>query len=141
MKKIINGRRYDTESAREVGFASYSHPRDFQYWEETLYRKNTGEFFLYGRGGPASRYAESLGQSGWTGGAKIIPLNIEAAQKWAEEHMDADEYEKLFGVVEDDSKKTVTFSLTGAAIEKIARMAAEKGCSKSEVVERLLQGL
>lgn len=45
MKKIINGRRYDTDRAKEVGYDYYSNPGDFSYWRETLYRKNTGEFF------------------------------------------------------------------------------------------------
>ena len=140
MKKIINGRRYDTTSAKEVGYDYYSNPGDFSYWRETLYRKNTGEFFLHGEGGPNSRYAETVGLNEWSGGERIMPLSLEDAQKWAEEHLDADEYEEIFGATEDTSaKRTVTFSLTEATIEKIARIAAEKGCTKSEVIESLLK--
>ena len=139
MKKVINGRRYDTDAAKEMGSASFSNRRDFNYWAETLYRKNTGEFFLYGEGGPRSRYAEVVGQNEWSGGEKIIPLSLEAAQKWAEENLDAEGYEKIFGVIEEDSaKRTVTFSLTERTIELISRMAAEKGCTKSEVIETLV---
>ena len=139
MKKIINGRRYDTDTAKEVACDSYSNRSDFAYWKETLYRKNTGEFFLHGVGGPMSRYAESAGQNQWSGGQKIIPLTLEAAQKWAEEHLDAAEYEQIFGAVEESSeKRTVTFSLSEATIEKIARIATEKSISKSEVIERLI---
>lgn len=112
---------------------------DFGHWEETLYRKSTGEYFLHGEGGPASKYAESVGQNQWRGGEKIIPLSIEAAQKWAEENLDADEYEKIFGAVEEDSKRTATFSLSEKAIEEIARMAASEGISKSEVIEKLVR--
>ena len=140
MKKIINGRRYDTDTAKCMGGDYANCPRnDFNYWEETLYRKNTGEFFLHGEGGPASKYATSVGLNSWGGGERIMPLSLEAAQRWAEEHLDGDEYEKIFGVIEEDqTKRTVTFSLTEAAIEKIARMATEQNCSKSEVIERLL---
>lgn len=134
MKKIINGRRYDTETAKALGYDDYLYPSDFGYWAETLYRKNTGEFFLYGTGGPASKYAESIGMNQWSGGSKIIPLSVEAAQKWAEEHLSADEYEKIFGEVTEEEKRTATFSLPEDVIEMIKRGAAEKGVKLSEYV-------
>lgn len=139
MNKIINGKRYSTDSAKEMASDSYSNYTDFHYWSETLYRKNTGEYFLHGEGGPMSRYAENIGQNQWTGGEKIIPLTVEAAQKWAEEHLTADEYESIFGEVEETAtKRTVSLSLTESAIEKIKRGAAEAGVSMSEYVESLL---
>lgn len=140
MNKIINGKRYSTDSAKEMGYDSYSNPTDFAYWVETLYRKNTGEYFLHGEGGPMSRYAETIGQNQWTGGEKIMPLTVEAAQKWAEEHLTADEYESIFGEVEETAtKRTVSLSLTESAIEKIKRGAAEAGVSMSEYVEGLVK--
>lgn len=139
MKKIINGRRYDTDTAKEMGYYTYSNRTDFHFFEETLYRKNTGEFFLHGYGGVATKYAEAVGQNGWRAGERIMPMSLEEAQEWAEEHLDADEYEKIFGSVEEDqNKRTVTFSLTEATIEKIARLAVDQNCTKSEVIERLL---
>lgn len=140
MKKIINGKRYDTDTAKECGTAySKLGRRDFGYWEETLYQKRTGEFFLYGEGGPASRYAVSAGQNSWSGGEKIIPLSVENAMKWAEEHLEMEEYESIFGeIAEDESKKVVTYSLTTATIDKVKRIAAEQGISLSEVVERAI---
>ena len=106
MKKIIDGRKYDTETA--VALATYSDGkgwRDFSHFEETLYRKKTGEFFLHGSGGPMTKYSRSRGQNEWSGGDEIIPLKFEAARKWAEEHMDVEEYEEIFG--EGLSSKTV----------------------------------
>ena len=135
MKKIINGKRYDTDTAKMLASDSYSNRRDFGYWCETLYRKNTGEFFLHGEGGPMSRYAVTTGQNEWSGGEKIIPLTIESAKSWAEEHLDADQYEKIFGVVtEDGYKKTVTFSLPETIIEKIKHDASQSGMTMSDYV-------
>lgn len=135
MKKIIDGRRYDTDTAKEMGSDSFSNRRDFHYWMETLYRKNTGEFFLHGEGGPMSRYAVSEGQNGWSGGEKIIPLSLEAAKSWCEEHLDADAYEEIFGAVtEEGGKRTVTFSLPEAVIEKIKQRASEAGMTMSDYV-------
>ena len=140
MKKIIRGRRYDTETAKEIGSGSNGSRRDFGFWEETLYRKNTGEFFLHGEGGPASRYRESSGQNSWSGGEKIIPLSPEEARQWAEDHLDAETYEETFGVPEETTeKKVVTFSLALDVIEILKRTAAEKGVSISECLEEIVR--
>ena len=42
-------KKYDTETARAVAdYANNGNWRDFTHFEETLYQKKTGEFFLYG---------------------------------------------------------------------------------------------
>lgn len=136
MNKIINGKRYDTERAKQIAEHSEGYPRDFHHFTETLYRKKTGEYFIFGEGGPASRYAERIEQNTWSGGARIIPLSVESAKAWAEKYLDADEYESIFGAVdeEDDSKKIVTFSLPVSIIEEIRDKAAEQGITLSEYV-------
>lgn len=102
MKKIINGKKYDTETAKFLIRYSSSYPvNDFHFWEEELYVKKTGEFFLYGEGGPASKYSKSCGMNSWSGGKEIIPLTIEEAKKWVENYFDADDYEEIFGEVEE----------------------------------------
>lgn len=140
MKKIINGKRYDTEKARAIGSDFFSNRRDFNFWEETLYQKRTGEFFLHGEGGAASKYAESAGQNEWTGGSKLIPLSFEKAKKWAEDHLDADTYEAVFGEIEESTDRlTVTFSLPTDAIEILKRMAAQTGKAQSDIIADLLR--
>ena len=138
MKKIINGRRYDTDSAKELGSNSYSNRTDFNFWEETLYRKSTGEFFLYGEGGPASRYAQAVGQNSWSGGSRIMPMSTHEAKSWAEKNLSGDEYEKIFDVAED-SKKVVTFSLPEDVIEKIKREASSQNMTLSEYVAQVIR--
>ena len=101
MNMIINGKRYDTVTATPIGSTGYSHPWDSEYWSEELYRKKTGEFFLYGEGGPMSKYSRKIGQNEWSGGEEIRPLSLKEAQKWAEKYLDADEYEQVFGEVEE----------------------------------------
>lgn len=143
MKKIIKNKRYDTETAREIGYDRYNgSTSDFAYWCETLYCKRTGEYFIYGEGGPASKYAETAGQNEWCGGERIIPMNYENAREWAERHLDADDYEKEFGeVAEDDSTETVTISLPASTIAKIRRKAQEAGTSVSGIIGEMLAGL
>lgn len=140
MKKIIGGKKYDTETARFIGEDGFSNSRDFNHWSEELYQKRTGEFFLYGEGGPLSRYAEVTGQNEWSGGEKIIPLSYDSAREWAEEHLDADDYESVFGeITEDDSKRPLTVSIQTEVFEMLSRMSAESGKSKSEIVENALR--
>lgn len=139
MKKIINGKKYDTDTAKEVG--SWSNGlsyRDFGWCREQLYRKKTGEFFLFGEGGPASKYAERF-QNSRIEGEEIRPLPYEAAREWAEKHLDADEYEEIFGeVVEDDSRTVATLSLSVTALETAKRAAAKSDTSLSAYIEALI---
>ena len=140
MKKIINGKVYDTATAKELGSWSNGGTwRDFSHMEETLYRKKTGEFFLFGEGGPATKYAVTEGTNSWRGGERIMPLSFAEAKTWAEEHLDGDEYEDIFGAVtEDESRVQVCYSLSAAAVETIKRRAAELGISASAYIENLV---
>ena len=93
--------KYDTDTATFLGDFCYSDPGDFNYYEEELYQKRTGEFFIYGKGGPRSPYAKAIGQNSWTGSENIVPLTIADAMEWAEKNMDVDDYEDIFGEVEE----------------------------------------
>ena len=136
MKKIINGKLYDTDTAKRVGSIYHGEgPRDFRHYEETLYKKRTGEYFLHGEGGPMSRYAESVGQNQWSGGEKIIPLDYKAATEWAEENMDADDYQEEFGEVSEEGERvTLSISLDAAVADRIRKEAAEAGMTVSALI-------
>lgn len=140
MKKVIKNRVYDTATAVKV--AEYSSPGDwgdFGHYEERLYRKKVGEYFLHGEGGPMTRYAVSTGLNSWSGGEKIIPLDYAAAQEWAEEHLDEDEYERIFGaVVEDDRKQQITLMLFSSTAEKLRRESSKTGEPISDIIDRLV---
>lgn len=135
MKKIINGRLYNTETAKEVGEYSYGGPRDFDGYSETLYQKKTGEFFLFGEGGPNSKYSRQLSYNEIAGDARILPLTWEEARDWAERHLDDDEYEAVFGeIAEDDSTQIVTISLPSDVVAQAKREAAQSGKTFSAYV-------
>jgi predicted DNA binding CopG/RHH family protein len=139
MKKVINGKLYNTDTAKELGAYYHGEYSDFSHYSETLYRKKTGEYFLYGEGGPMSRYAETVGQNEWSGGEKIMPMGYAEAQKWAEKHLDGDEYQAIFGeIVEDATKQMVTISVSASKWEAAKREAAKQGINISEYIERLI---
>lgn len=141
MKKIINGRLYNTDTAKEVG--SYSNCLgygDFRFLNESLYRKKTGEFFLYGEGGPMTRYAVRDGDM-WAGGEDITPMSVESAKKWAEEYLSADEYEGIFGPVSEEDPKYKVFSanLTIEDYTKLKSMSESSGRSMSAILCELIE--
>ena len=98
MKKIIDGKLYDTETATRVGsFDSGGSCRDFSHFEESLYKTPGGAYFVAGSGGPMTGYARSDGQNSWTGSEDIRALTREEAFEWAQSHLDADETQAEFG--------------------------------------------
>ena len=141
MRKIINNKAYDTDTATWIGLSDNGYEYGtLCYSGETLYRKRTGEYFLHGEGGPLSRYAVQLGDNDWSGGERITPISYETARKWAEEHLPAEDYETEFGAVaEDDSQTNLTLSLRADTVDALRRAAAEDGVPMSTYVERLLR--
>ena len=87
MKKIINGKRYDTETARLVHhYHNGHHGDDFRNCAEDLYRTRSGKYFLHGEGGPMSEYAEPCGDTSIGWGSAITPLSDNEAHAWLEDH-------------------------------------------------------
>lgn len=101
MKKIINGKTYNTETAAKLG-SDYSSvgPNDFHYWYESLHQTKKGTYFLYGEGGAMSHYAKPCGTGSWGGGDNMRVLTRSQAMAWAEEHLAAERYIELFGEIE-----------------------------------------
>ena len=97
MKRIINGMVYNTDQAGEIGRYSYSHPGDFDYVSETLYKTANGAYFIAGEGGARSRYSRQVEQNTWSGGSEIRALYRDEAFEWAQSHLSADEIEAEFG--------------------------------------------
>lgn len=135
LKKIINRKLYNTGTARKVGCWDNSITDRLYRVTETLYQKQRGEFFLHGEGGPGSKYAKSTGEGSWADGEKIIPLSYDAAQAWAEEHLDADTYQAVFGQIEDDARTVrMLISMPASVAERVRREAAQAGMATSTYI-------
>ena len=120
MKKIINGKVYNTDTAKQIG---YDNDNPNGNWEETLYQKKTGEFFVQH-------------WDAWNGGC-INPISFKEAQKWLEEHGSADQYAEVFGEP-DESGEAVTLGLqvSAAAAAKLKQEAARLGIPQGKLLER-----
>ena len=96
MKKIIDGKMYNTETAEKIWHYDNGET-GFDWCEETLYQKKTGEFFIYGKGGARTIYAFYEGNQSYSGGNRVSPLTNEDAREWVENYCDKETYAKLFG--------------------------------------------
>lgn len=85
MKRVIDGRIYNTQTADEVcELVCHHYPGDFQFHETTLYRTPKGAYFLAGKGGPMSMWAQPEGNNGYSGGSGLRVIDAEEARGYAE---------------------------------------------------------
>lgn len=141
MKKVIRGRLYDTEKAVLVGeFYDEAMPEeDLSFYREELYRKRTGEYFLYGTGNAGSKYSVWRGSTA-SGTEKIVPMTYQQAQEWAEENLSPEEYEKEFGFPERNDDKTImSFNLKIGNIEKLKVISAKQDKPMSSIIDELIE--
>ena len=141
MKKIIDGALYNTETATRLGIWSNNlSDRDFNNCTEELYRTKSGKYFLYGEGGPNSKYGEWHGNSGGSG-EEIRSYSPAEAAEWAEEKLNADEYAELFGEPEEAAvgREALNISVPAEIKRRLEKMREESGRSISRIIEDLLK--
>lgn len=138
MKKVINKKLYNTETAERLG--KYEpNPNHSEFWFcETLYRTKSGNFFLHGDGNSASKYSRSCGQNEWCGDERILPLTYDEAQEWAEKHLDGDDYINIFGEPEESDDKALNVKISNVAYTKLKQTAAKQGITLAQAVEKLI---
>ena len=137
MYKVINGKKYNTDTAKLLGTwrAEFS-STDYKYFEEYLYRTKSGNFFIYGEGGPDSPYRQQIEYNTWTGGESIIPITFEQARKWAEDHLDGEDYEAIFGDTESDSDATLTIS--AGALKRLRQIQSQSGKTLKAIIDEMV---
>lgn len=130
MHKIINGKKYDTKTAQYISHWSNGRS-DGDYIGIDLYRKKTGEYFA------AKQFGEFVSDIFYT--EQLVPMEYGEAREWAESHLDPEEYEAEFGMVEDDGEAVaVTIRISKPAKAVLDRLAY--GSSQSAAIESLLMG-
>lgn len=141
MKKIINGALYNTETAQVLGtWTNGLYSNDFGYCAERLFQTKSGKYFLYGTGGANSKYGKWHGNSGGPG-EEIRPYTMKEAMEWAEEHLDGEDYIKIFGEPDEasDDRTVLSLSVAVPVKTKLDRMKSETGKSISAIVAELVE--
>lgn len=103
MRKVIDGKTYNTETAAEVCDISPTgvYSGDFRYEDTRLYKSPKGTFFIAGEGGPMSRWAQPEGQNGRRGGSGLYVIDTDEARSLCERHGSVDEFVAAFGEPEE----------------------------------------
>lgn len=136
MKKIINGKVYDTEKASFIARADHDNIKDAtgDTCKQALYRKKTGEFFVHLEG--TSITLHNIFQHDYRQGCGIYPLTYDQAAKWAENELEAEKWTEIFGDPEEDSEDvTLCIRVSAAAAAKLKREAAKNGITQSAQLE------
>jgi len=103
MRAVIEGKRYDTETATEVASIENGHNlSDFSYFTEELYITKRGNWFLAGWGNATSPYGTVSGNTRGSG-ERVTVLSPAEAQEWLEEHGKVDALEMYFGELIEDA--------------------------------------
>lgn len=84
MRKVIDGKVYNTETATKIGFTEYGTKGDYKYCHEALFKTPRGRFFLEYHGGALSRYAIDEGPHLVSGSSGIRLLTEPEALSWCE---------------------------------------------------------
>lgn len=128
MKKVIKGKVYDTDTAKQISYEGDTAHGTHREWENALFQKRTGEFFAYA----------------WTmsGGETIKPITADEARSWLEEHGTAEQYIAVFGdpgegdAATGDEVVTLGIRVSAAAAAKLKRAAAAEGTTQQELLTR-----
>lgn len=104
MKKTINGKTYNTDTAQWVGsWSNNCYANDLDFESATLYCTKKGAFFLHREGGAASSLRAPSALGGFCGGQKIVPLTREDAFKWCQENGVEDAIEQHFSDLSEEA--------------------------------------
>ena len=143
MRKVINGRTYNTETSKRIGsWDNGIYGSDFRNCEEDLYKNTKGAYFLVGSGGPMSKYSITHGNS-TSGTTELIPMTATEAQEWAESHLDVEDYEAEFGVQEEatsdlTTRERVNLTLDNEIVARLRKHSADTGIPMARIVDKAI---
>jgi hypothetical protein len=84
MKRVINGKVYDTDAAQLVAAGESPYDRgNFNWWQEKLYRTRKGTWLLSGKGHALSRWRTYNGNA-YGSGEGLEVLSADEALEWCE---------------------------------------------------------
>lgn len=135
MRKIINGKKCDTDTAIKLGYYTrdVSEPNGYA---ETLYRTKSGTFFIHGAGNKMSPYAGLSDSGELICGEQIRLISDDYAANWAKAHLSSDEYSNIFATYK--SSKQMFISVSPAAKTELDKLRASTGKSPSHIISEAI---
>lgn len=122
MKRVIKGKRYDTDKATLIGEHVAGEPGQEGYTRESLYKKRGGEYFVRVQG-PYTLDA-------------IVPLTHKEAEVWVKDNKGMALYYEEFKA---QGIKTINVSISLDVKRKLDIIANTMGLSRNKVIEDLIR--
>lgn len=143
MKTVIDNKLYDSEKARLIGETARDTDSDSRYLYERLYKKRTGEYFVYGEGGPDTLYGIEETDGTMSPGEGITPLTYDEARRWAQAGLPVKDYAREFGAIDlaDRAMTTMAVRVSMAGKEALDRKCSRTGKTRSDIVDEFLRSL
>lgn len=140
IKRIIDGRTYNTETATELaGWSSYDSGKDDDVRRgeigEVLYQTRHGAYFVVGY--DDNRYGEDQEELPLS----LKPLDPDEAQEWAEKRLPPEQVEALFGVMPEagDTEAKLTVRMPESLRLRLAAAAESQKQSLNAWIVRCLE--
>ena len=121
MKRVIKGKRYDTDKATLIGEHVAGEPGQEGYTRESLYKKRGGEYFVRVQG-PYTLDA-------------LVPLSVKEAGNWLMDNNGRAAYMEEF---ESQGLTTINVTMTLDCKRKLDRIANDNHIPRSRVVDTLI---
>lgn len=102
MKLTINAQVYDTQKALLVAKAANKGAGKLRSTVEKLYHSRNGNWFLHGKGGALTEYAQQ-GSKTINSGERITPITEDEALDWCELNLAQAAIERHFGHLIQDA--------------------------------------
>ena len=97
MKKIMNGKMYDTDTADLICANFFGETADPVWYTEALFHTKKGAYFLYCLGSASSPYGNQIGENSWEPGEILMAYTEDEAKSFVEKYGTTDEYIEAFG--------------------------------------------
>lgn len=148
MRKIINGRTYNTATSKLIGeWSNGLFTNDFNYCSEDLYKNSKGAYFIHYDGGAMSKYRKYSGPNSWGGDAGITPLTYDEAKEWTEQHLAPEDYTAEFGTPEEaapsdlTTRERVNLTLDSGIMTKLRKLSADTGVPMARMVDKAIMAM
>ena len=129
MKKVIKGKKLDTQTAKIVGTAMIDDDKDIV---ETLYRTKSATYFIH------NVYSKST-----TGklevGEDIYLVSADEAKMWAKKWLTQSEYDSFFGDIDSDKTVTITINISAKAYKTLKCEKELTGDTYGEIISDALE--
>lgn len=127
MRTHINNKVYDTSTAKKVLLVANEYTKsDLRYQELGIYKKSTGEYFLY-------QYTCERGI--------ITPLSYQKAKEFVSLYGTPEEYEKEFSIPDSQGVTSVRFDLPLDVKRKLDMVASSRGVSKTQCLIDIIRSV